>query len=44
MILKSKSPQNAQSPQAAAGLKQEQNVAFFLRRGKRKLQEAYFEA
>ncbi|PKH53812.1 nuclease [Shewanella sp. Choline-02u-19] len=32
MILKTKSPQNAQSPQAIAGLKQEQNVAFFLRR------------
>ncbi|MCL1048618.1 NERD domain-containing protein [Shewanella abyssi] len=32
MILKTKSPQNAQSPQAVAGLKQEQNVAFFLRR------------
>lgn len=32
MILKTKSPQSAQSPQAAAGLKQEQNVAFFLRR------------
>jgi hypothetical protein len=32
MILKTKSPQNAQSPQAFAGIKQEQNVAFFLRR------------
>lgn len=32
MILKTKSRQNAQSPQAIAGQQQEQNVAFFLRR------------
>ncbi|WP_394229287.1 nuclease-related domain-containing protein [Shewanella colwelliana] len=32
MILKTKSVQNAQSPQAIAGQQQEQNVAFFLRR------------
>ncbi|GIU23513.1 NERD domain-containing protein [Shewanella schlegeliana] len=32
MILKTKTPQNAQSAQAIAGQQQEQNVAFFLRR------------
>ncbi|MCZ4339846.1 nuclease-related domain-containing protein [Shewanella colwelliana] len=32
MILKTKSVQNTQSPQAIAGQQQEQNVAFFLRR------------
>ncbi|WP_299790615.1 nuclease-related domain-containing protein [uncultured Shewanella sp.] len=32
MILKTKSLQNTKSPQAVAGQKQEQNVAFFLRR------------
>ena len=32
MILKTRSPQNAQSAQAIAGQQQEQNVAFFLRR------------
>ncbi|WP_428848314.1 nuclease-related domain-containing protein [Shewanella olleyana] len=32
MILKNKTLQNAQTPQAVAGQKQEQNVAFFLRR------------
>ena len=32
MILKTKSLQNTQTPQAIAGQKQEQDVAFYLRR------------